>query len=183
MAHVNIFEYDDNTHSVKIVNEALFLIPEFKELIRKDRTIGYKNREDRAMKEFTYMYLLYDIMTPFINHSETDKMKEAMSISGLSREDLEDSDFKKALKRYRELNDTPEMQFARSMKVALERNRKNIEEIDFTAEDTDMKKILDSFQSMEKALKTINNLMEEGRMKVMNGKIQGDSLPGYREDG
>lgn len=104
MTHSKILEYYDDIKSIKIVNEALFLIPEFKALKQEERSKGYKSKDERIMKELTYMYLMHDTLSPFLSLSKSDCIKESISVSKMTEKELKDKVFLKAADYYRKLN-------------------------------------------------------------------------------
>lgn len=158
---VNFFSYDNRKNQIVVEEPQIFLVKEFADLWTNERN---KCKEDptgeqklRGFKELIYIYIAIDWKAPGSKDTPDNRHKMAMEASGLTEQELEDPIFKKACKKYKELQDNSSVlgKMIQTYRNKLHEIELFIESIDFNERtDTGMPifKIGDTFKEM-KALK------------------------------
>lgn len=98
---MKLFEIDE-AFQVQLNKEWIMLIPEFKELLLRDKGSegDYRGtKKYRARKEFAYIYFMTDFHSPIRDYPDEDKEKEALRYVGLDKKDIDDK-ILKALEHY-----------------------------------------------------------------------------------
>ena len=157
----DIFLYDNSTGTLSLNVHEILLVKEFKTLYDPNRN---KCKEDpkgvnrlRAWREFTYIYLMLDFKSPYLEYIEQDRHETAMADSGLTQDEWEDPDFKAACRKYYEIKDSSRvLSLIKTSFRTLEKLRIFLDEIDFTDVDgngkylNDPKKVLESINQIGK---------------------------------
>lgn len=107
---MKFFNYDISTLELSLNVPEILLVKEFAALIDKKRGKSKENtkgtQKERAFREFTYIYLMYDWQSIYSEYSIEERNAAALSDSGLSTKDLEDTDFINAVRKYIEIQDS-----------------------------------------------------------------------------
>lgn len=106
---IKVFQYDNVTGKVELNTPEILLVREFAALMDVKRN---KCKEDpegkyklRAFREFTYIYLAIDWMSPYRDYYEQDRHQEALNDSGLTEEEFNNPEFRAACRKYKALQD------------------------------------------------------------------------------
>lgn len=106
---IKIFQYDNVTGKVELNTPEILLIREFAALMDVKRN---KCKEDpegkyklRAFREFTYIYLAIDWMSPYRDYYEQDRHQEALRDANITEEEFNNPEFRTACRKYRALQD------------------------------------------------------------------------------
>ena len=106
---IKVFQYDNVTGKVELNTPEILLIREFAALMDIKRN---KCKEDpegkyklRAFREFTYIYLAIDWMSPYRDYYEQDKHQEALRDANITEEEFNNPEFRAACRKYRALQD------------------------------------------------------------------------------
>lgn len=185
---MDIFEFEDNglvlnKTSILLVTEFAALWDVMRNRIDGDKT-GYKR--NRAYKEFTYIYLMYDWQSPYKNYSEQQRHEEALKDSQLTEKQLTDEKFLAACKKYQEMQDTPQVRMLKGVYKSCDELTLFYNTADLQERDVDGKHILshktliDSIGNMGKVIESLERLEEVVRkQKEANApKYRGDVEPG-----
>lgn len=105
---MKFFRYINN--EIVLNQEEILLVKEFSDLMELKRNkckndLTGKNRL-RAWKEFKFMYLFFDWESPYFQFIEKEKYEESQADSELTDLEMEDVTFKKACKKYDELQNS-----------------------------------------------------------------------------
>jgi hypothetical protein len=188
---MGLFKYED--HKV-VVDLELKLIPEFKKLIANDKDRFKKN----VIKDFAYIYFMYDYKSPYVIYSEDDRHDKLVK-------ELELGDFKvtrllqDAIDKYLELQETPTLKSLTATRDGLLTASKVISKLQkvinnkleaIDDENNDMEEILSNVEKLlkisselPKAVNTVQQL--EKRVKeeqVGESKIRGGGKVNLFED-
>ena len=106
---IKVFQYDNVTGKVELNTPEILLIREFAALMDIKRN---KCKEDpegkyklRAFREFTYIYLAIDWMSPYRDYYEQDRNQEALRDANITEEEFNNPEFRAACRKYRALQD------------------------------------------------------------------------------
>lgn len=106
---IKVFQYDNVTGKVELNTPEILLIREFAALMDVKRN---KCKEDpegkyklRAFREFTYIYLAIDWMSPYRDYYEQDRHQEALRDADITEEEFNNPEFRAACRKYRALQD------------------------------------------------------------------------------
>lgn len=106
---IKVFQYDNVTGKVELNTPEILLIREFAALMDIKRN---KCKEDpegkyklRAFREFTYIYLAIDWMSPYCDYYEQDRHQEALRDANITEEEFNNPEFRAACRKYRALQD------------------------------------------------------------------------------
>lgn len=106
---IKVFQYDNVTGKVELNTPEILLIREFAALMDVKRN---KCKEDpegkyklRAFREFTYIYLAIDWMSPYRDYYEQDRHQEALRDANITEEEFNNPEFRAACRKYRALQD------------------------------------------------------------------------------
>jgi len=180
---MGLFKYEDNK---VVVDLELKIIPEFRSLIAYDKDRYKKN----ALKEFAYIYFMYDYKSPYVNFSEEDRHKKLIKELELDSDWVVHKTLQKAIDKYIELQETPTVKTLKvtreglltaskvigKLKQVIDKSLENISE-----ENDDMTDILNNVEKLLKISselpKTVNTLQQlEKKVKeeqVGESKIRG----------
>ena len=113
---MKLFVFDNLQNEVMINEPEVLLIKEFSVLWKADRN---KSKEDpkgikrrRAYREFTYIWLMCDWQSPYVDYAERERHQEALKDASITDEEWNDPDFRAACRKYRELQES-----SRSLKL------------------------------------------------------------------
>ena len=133
---MKIFVFDNAENKLRIEEESILLVKEFKDLWDTERN---KCKEDKtgklrlkAYKELTYIYLVLDFKSPYFQYLEKDKQEAALDDSGLKEEDLKDQIFLAAFHKYKEIqNADPILSLIKTAYKTLQKMQVFLDNIDF----------------------------------------------------
>ena len=177
-----------------IVDLELRLIPEFRILIAKDPDRFKK----AALKEFAYIYFMYDYKSPYSIYSEEEREGRVRKECGFESNWKIDKKLQDAINKYLELQETPTIKSLKAIKDSLLTSSKVIRKLQQVIEksiinEDDSFDISDIVDNVERLLKlsdklpnAINSLQQlEEKVKAEQGlskKIRGGGEVGYFEE-
>lgn len=190
---MELFDLDENDYTVRLNRTWLYLIPEFSNILKKDKgSTGDKggHRKLWARKRFAYIYFAIDFKSPIYSWDEKEKQAEALRYTSLDEKDIEQDYMKEAIATYRQL----QFKASRSLRT-LEAVNKGLSQLDNYFENIDfnktdkMGKILYSATDYVKNISTLNKAYDElnaFEKRVMaeltkSGGIRGSATKGDRE--
>lgn len=104
-----VFVYDNVNYRVQLNIPELLLVREFAALLSDKRNITKTDKKGTdktlAFKEFTYIFLALDWLSPYAQYDEQDRHEEAMNDSKLTQEEFDDPLFRAACRKYRAMQD------------------------------------------------------------------------------
>ncbi len=108
-------------HILELDKDELRLIPEFKELLVRDKGKNGNDRFTKATcyKEFKYIYFLCDYKSPYVNYSDKEREHWAKIDSGLDKDWKYDTAIKLAIDKYKFLQETPSIKILNSLQRGL----------------------------------------------------------------
>lgn len=191
---MDLFELDENSYTVKLNRVWLWLIPEFADILKRDKgSAGDKGgaRKMWARQRFAYIYFYVDFKSPIYSWEEGPKQEESLRYSGLTKEDLKPEYVSRAVNMYKEL----QFKAARSLRTleavnkGLEQLNNYFENIDFTMVDK-QGKLLYSPTDYVKNISTLNKAYDElnaFEKRVLaeltkSGGIRGTATKGDKEN-
>lgn len=179
-----------NSNLQPVLNKAdVFLIKEFKALCETVRcrvpgdTRGAEKL--RALKELTYIYLVYDWKTPYSEYSLKEKEEAALLDSGIDPKWLEDPLFQTASKKYQDLQDSRILRLLNSAYKAVDELRLYFDTLDLQERDMNgrpifqTKNVISEISSLGKTVEGLQQLqfmvMKE---REKQNDLRGETLPG-----
>ena len=107
---MKVFTFNISLNRVEINEPELLLIKEFATLFTLDRNKTKKDptgvEKSRAFREFTYIWLMLDWLSPYSDYAEQERHRECLVDAELTEEEFDDPDFRAACRKYRELQDS-----------------------------------------------------------------------------
>ena len=188
------FEYDQNTGKAVLNSADLVLLKEFKALLEPKRNQCKDDPKGeahlRADKEFTYIYLAIAWKSPYANYSEQERHQAALQDSGLTEKEFNDSTFRAACRKFRELQDSNRyVRLLQAAELVTDRIIDYFNNIDFNDVDDQGKpivKITDIQKAMENSVKQIESLKQvESLVKkelAEKSMIRGNAVEGFMPD-
>lgn len=161
---MKLFEIDEDTKTVQLNKEWIFLIPEFSVIIKRDKGSPGDSRGQyklRATKEFSFIYFMMDFNSPIREWKETEKRKEALYYAGLEESDIDDK-IREAMSRY----DRLQIEASRSLRTlksvykGMDEMDKYFENVNFDKTDK-MGKLLNTPQDFIKNTALLNKMYDE----------------------
>jgi|SRR6266403_664721 len=116
---MKIFKIEN--HILELDKDEIRLIPEFKELLIRDKG---KNGNDRSSKstcykEFKYIYFVADYKSPYVDYPDKDREKYSKEDSGFDKDWKVDNSIKLAIDKYKFLQETPSIKILNSLQRGL----------------------------------------------------------------
>jgi hypothetical protein len=183
---MKIFDYKDFKLSIAVPE--VLLIPEFKEIWEKDKT---KDKQ-YSFKVFTYVFLMYDWKSVFINYDKEEKHNESFLASGLKESDLEKKEIVDLCLKYESImNNDLTIVVINAMKESIHQFKQYFKEINFTEKvESGARKgslvysVSDYMRTMKDAdqiFDTIDKLEEKLKEKLSNSETssRGSNSVGY----
>lgn len=188
---MKLFEIDDTDNTVLLNKEWIMMIPEFNNLLKRDKGSDGDYRGDKklqARREFTYIYFYADFGSPLRDWAAEEKHKEALKYAGIDKVDKE-------VMRARDHYEFLILSAARSLRTynalmkTLDSLDSYLENIDFAAVDkkgellNDPIKVASTIEKMDKAYTSVRNFEKrvEEDLKGENTGIRGTAELGDRE--
>jgi hypothetical protein len=190
---MELFDIDENDYTVRLNRVWLHLIPEFSDILKRDKgSTGDKGGQRKlwARKRFAYIYFFVDFKSPIYPWDEAERRDEALRYTGLDTDDIKQDYMVLAISTYKEL----QRKAARSLRtleavhIGLTELNIYFEEIDFKAVDK-MGKLLYSAKEYVNNISMLNKAYDElgaFEKRVMaeltnSGGIRGTATKGDRE--
>lgn len=185
---MKVFNFENR--ELQLNKDELLLVREFADLweVQRNKMPGDTRGGERrlAFQEFTYIYLMYDWDSPYKTFSDSERHNEAVYDASLSEKQLEDDKFKRACKKYQDMQETHMSRLLKSAYRTVDELRLFYELVNLQERDGDgrpifnAKQILDSLGGLGKVITSIEQLEEVVRkQKEATGKaLRGDVEPG-----
>ncbi len=108
-------------HVIEMWKEEIRLVPEFRELLIRDKGLSGTdiNSKSRCYKEFKYIYFICDYQSPYVNYPDKERDKYAKKDAGLDDDFVIDNAIKRAIDKYRFLQETPSIKILNSLNRGL----------------------------------------------------------------
>lgn len=175
---MGLFRLEDNK---VVIDLEVRIIPEFRNLIAYDKDRFKK----QALKEFAYIYFMYDYKSFYSNYSSDDRHKKLVKELELGADWKVHKVLQEAIDKYIELQETPTVKTLKATREALLTASKVIEKLkevinkllEDLGESSDMEDILTNVEKLLKissALPTTVNTLQQLEKKVKEEQI-GDS--------
>ncbi len=187
---MKFFLFDNSTNSVVVNEPEVLLIKEFAALWNNDRnkTKGDPKgiKKTRAYRELTYIWLMLDWTSPYVDFDEQERHQECLKDAGLTEKEWNDPDFRAACRKYRELqNSSRALKLIKSAQGVVDKitdyfNNINIEERDPATgkpifKTKDVMAELSNVSSVVEQLKTLEFLYkkEQEQQSGLMGDVEG----------
>lgn len=185
---MDLFIYDNYT--LELNKPEVLLINEFEKLWepKRNKVKGDAQGTQRqlAMKEFAYMYLVYDWKSPYSEYSDSEKIEAALEDSGLTNEQIQDKLLVAACKKYQELQQSRVLKLLNSAYRAVDELRRFFDEVDLQERDPETGKPIyksnDIIANIANLGKTVGGL-EELEYMVKKQKEKERGLRGQAQAG
>ena len=177
--------YFDN-YEIKVADEALLIKP-IRKLFNQDRTAN----KEKFFQQMSYMYFMVNPASTYMYISDReDREKEIIFQEGLPKDFKPSKDLQEAMEIYEKHCETSSTLLLKSTRIAVDKLRKFLEEVDLFATD-DKGKPLYSVNSITSAIKQIPELAksllaaEKAVAKEIEeeGRVRGGSNKTIFEDG
>jgi hypothetical protein len=177
---------------VELDREWILLVPEFQELVRRDRGSEGDYRGDKklkARKELTFIYFDCDFGSPLREWDEFERREEAMRYAGLKEKDLDAAVMSAHAQYTRMLDDSSRsLRTYKAVVKSLDQLDRYFESVDFTLQDkkgeliydtkaylANLKTLGDAYESVEKFKKRVDEELTD------SGSIRGKASMGGKE--
>lgn len=154
---MKLIKYENFTLSI---SDEAYLVGPIRKLYNQDKT----KSKDTFFKQMSLLYFVYD---PRSNYAyitnEQDRIKEVEVQEGINKKDSKKywtADFKEAVKTYKELNKTTSLLLLQDTRVAVDKVREFLRQVDLSATD-DRGKPLYTINSVTTAIKQIPQLAKD----------------------
>lgn len=192
---MKLFEIDEH-FQVQLDKEWISMIPEFNELLKRDKGSegDYRgSKKLRARREFSYIYFMVDFHSPIRDFQEDTlarkKHEEALRYCGLTDKDIDDK-VKEAMKHYMmmQYENAPSLRTLDALKKGMSKMDKYFEDVDFDKLDSLKRQVytVESYQNsivklpkMRTAIKEFERMVEEELRE--NTGIRGKATQGGQE--
>lgn len=116
---MKIFKIEN--HILVIDKDEIRLIPEFKELLVRDKGKGGNDRGSKTIcyKEFKYIYFVADYKSPYVDYPDKEREKYSREDAGLENDWKVDSAIRLAIDKYKKLQETPSIRILNSLQRGL----------------------------------------------------------------
>lgn len=191
---IKLFELGEN-QMADLNKDWISLIPEFRKLLAKDKGgpgDGSGKYKKQAMREFTFIFLMYDFRSPLENYTPEDREEESLKMSGLSKGKMEsDGDLWEAIRMYKKLQDNSSktLQTYRKLKDSTDGladyigNMDLYERTETGAKVHSPKEKQEAIIGMPKTMKTLSELEKQVKEEMDGGPgLRGDATKGEDED-
>lgn len=186
------FTFNRESQSVEIIDSRVLVIKEFKALLEPTRNITKFDPtgedQERANKEFTYMYLYLDWESPYFKHPEEDRQLAAFEDSGLTEAELDDPIFIEACKKYNELqNKNQSIRLLRACMMTIDNVIYYLENVDVNERNPadgkpifKTKDVITEIKGAKDLIKSVNDLEKEVKEGLSNeAGLRGDVEAGF----
>lgn len=187
-----LFIINPDTQEIDLNKEWIFMIPEFNQLLRRDKGSPKDYRGDRklkARKELTWIHLMLAFNSPLRAYDDDARLAEALRCTGLTQADI-DAEIMVAHDKYHEMmyEAAPSLRTLESLKKGLTSLNKYFAEVNFETVDSlkrqkyTAKEYIDNIKNlpaMNKAIKEFENMVEEELKE--DGGIRGKKKLGLTE--
>ncbi len=193
---IKVFQYNDRIGRVELAVPEILLVTEFSELMKDDRN---KCTEDttgklklRAFREFTYIYLAIDWLSPYSDFLNQEKHQMALKDARLTDEEYNDPTFRAACRKYKQIQEsTRSIRLLQAAQDTVDKFIDYFHNIDPEERDVQtgkpiykVKDIIAEISSLSKVhdeLKTLESMVKKeiGEASSLRGGYEDGYLPSY----
>ena len=163
---MKFFLFDNSTNSVVVNEPEVLLIKEFAALWNNDRnkTKGDPkgSKKTRAYRELTYIWLMLDWTSPYVDFDEQERHQECLKDAGLTEKEWNDPDFRAACRKYRELqNSSRALKLIKSAQGVVDKITDYFNNIDIEERDPVTGKPIFKTKDVMAELSNVSNVVEQ----------------------
>lgn len=184
---MKVFLFDNGKNEVTLNEPEVLLIKEFAALWTNDRN---KTAEDktgklktRAIREFTYIWLMLDWASPYADYTEQERHQECLKDAHLTDAEWADPDFRAACRKYRELqNSSRSLKLIKSAQGIVDKITDYFDSIDLTERDEITGKPIYKTKDVMSEMQTVSKVVEELKTLEFMYKKEQESESDVRGD-
>jgi len=155
-----------------VMNPTSLWIPEFKKLWNRDKSEDKAN----ASAEISYIVFMYDYRSPYRDYSERDREQKVSKDCFPAEPDwVQDAAVKKAVKRFRELQETANSRLLQAAKIAADKLTDYFKNVDSSA----ASEIVRNLKELGTVVKSLDILEKQ----VQKEQLEKNSIRGGQEVG
>lgn len=163
---MKFFLFDNSTNSVVVNEPEVLLIKEFAALWNNDRnkTKGDPKgiKKTRAYRELTYIWLMLDWTSPYVDFDEQERHQECLKDAGLTEKEWNDPDFRAACRKYKELqNSSRALKLIKSAQGVVDKITDYFNNIDIEERDPVTGKPIFKTKDVMAELSNVSNVVEQ----------------------
>lgn len=163
---MKFFLFDNSNNSVVVNEPEVLLIKEFAALWNNERnkTKGDPKgiKKTRAYREFTYIWLMLDWTSPYVDFDEQERHQECLKDAGLTEKEWNDPDFRAACRKYRELqNSSRALKLIKSAQGVVDKITDYFNNIDIEERDPVTGKPIFKTKDIMAELSNVSNVVEQ----------------------
>lgn len=188
---MKLFEFNSANYTIRIADEHVMLIKEFRDLLSVSFNQGEKGDLDgkkkiRAFKVLGYIHLVYNWKSPYTEYSDREKHITALQDMNLDEETVRLPEVEQAIAKYLSIQDTRLVKLQKSANRAIDELRDYFDTLDLQERDPVTGKPLftakDAIANIAALAKAVSSLKELEDM-VKREKEQSKGLKGDVEEG
>lgn len=163
---MKFFLFDNSNNSVVVNEPEVLLIKEFAALWTNERnkTKGDPKgiKKTRAYRELTYIWLMLDWTSPYVDFDEQERHQECLKDAGLTEKEWNDPDFRAACRKYRELqNSSRALKLIKSAQGVVDKITDYFNNIDIEERDPVTGKPIFKTKDIMAELSNVSNVVEQ----------------------
>lgn len=188
---IKLFQYNDRSGQVELAEPEIMLISEFSELMKdarnkcKEDTTGKKKL--KAFREFTYIYLAIDWLSPYTDFLNQEKHQLALKDSKLTVDEYNDPIFRAACRKYKEIQEsTRSIRLLQAAQDTIDKFIDYFHNIDPEERDVQTGKPIFKVKDIMAEVSSLSKVLDE--LRTLEGMVkkeiaEASSLRGGYEDG
>lgn len=186
---MKVFVYNNASGELELNEPEILLVREFKGLWEKGRN---KCKEDptgtrrlRAFREFKYIFLMLDWLSPYSQFDEQERHQECLQDASITDEEWADPTFRAACRKYRELQESSKtLKFIKAAQGVVDKITDYFNDLDLSERDPATQKpiyktkdVIAEMQNASKVVDELKNLevMYKKEIQAVNSSIRGDA--------
>jgi GH15 family glucan-1,4-alpha-glucosidase len=177
------------------LNDSALLLPEIKAMLtlnyNKQKGDAQGRKKDRALAEFTYVYLAYDYGSPYADFSKEQRLKQALIDAGLPQDYAISDELKALIDKYKTIQEEGilALRLLKKVKASAEKLTAYFDNVDFTEQDEygkfvySVKEYMDALKRLPDLIEGLDKLEKQVKKQLSSeDRLYGDSLKGFDED-
>lgn len=186
---MKVFVYNNASGELELNEPEILLVREFEVLWEKGRN---KCKEDptgtrrlRAFREFKYIFLMLDWLSPYSQFDEQERHQECLQDASITDEEWADPTFRAACRKYRELQESSKtLKFIKAAQGVVDKITDYFNDLDLSERDPATQKpiyktkdVIAEMQNASKVVDELKNLevMYKKEIQAVNSSIRGDA--------
>lgn len=170
-----IFLYDRVNNRIELNVPEILLVREFKALMDNKRNITPKDKKgelgERAYREFTYIWLALDWLSPYSDYSEQERHQEALKDSALTEDEFNDPIFRAACRKYIALqNETRSIKMLKAAQNTVDKFVDYFNNIDPEERDVQTGKPIYKVKDIMAEISSLSKVNDE--LKTLEGQVK-----------